>query len=75
MSKKEPELIFSRLDQVGGAKTKRLEKALEKALAWQANLEDTKEAVNNNVYVGPHKWIVCLIGSDVYTVGDFILKN
>ena len=48
---------------------------MEKALAWQMNLEDTKETVNNHVYKGPHKWIVCLIGSDSYTVNDFILKH
>ena len=64
----QPELIISQFDQVGGAKAKRMEKALEKALQWQSNIEDTREKVNNKVYVGPHKWIVCLIGSDSYTV-------
>ena len=39
------------------------------------NIEDTREKVNDKVYVGPHKWIVCLIGSDSYTVKDFMLKN
>ena len=39
------------------------------------NIEDTREKVNDRVYVGPHKWIVCLIGSDIYTVQDFMLKN
>ena len=76
MSEREPELVFSSLDQVsGGAKQKRLEKALEKALSWQSLVEDSRKVVNNNVYIGPHKWIVCLIGSDAYTVQDFILNH
>ena len=76
MSEREPELVFSSLDQVsGGAKQKRLEKALERALTWQSTVEDKTQVVNGNVYVGPHKWIVCLIGSDAYTVQDFILNH
>jgi len=76
MSEREPELAFSSLDQVsGGAKQKRLEKALERALTWQSGVEDKTQVVNGHVYVGPHKWIVCLIGSDAYTVQDFILNH
>ena len=48
---------------------------MEKALSWQMQLENTEEIVNNHKYIGPHKWIVCLIGSDSYTVQDFILKH
>ena len=54
---------------------KRLERALDKALDWQNRLEDKVEYHNNHAYYGPHKWIVCLIGSDSYSVQDFILKN
>lgn len=74
MSEREPELVFSTFE-TGGAKQKRLEKALERALTWQSLVEDKKQIVNNNVYIGPHKWIVCLIGSDAYTVQDFILNH
>ena len=68
-------MILSSLDQVGGAKQKRLEKALEKALGWQSSVDDTKETINGHDYFGPHKWIVCLIGADTYTVQDFMLKH
>lgn len=27
------------------------------------------------MYIGPHKWIVCLIGSEAYTVSDFMLRH
>ena len=38
-------------------------------------IENTTETVNDHVYFGPHKWIVCLIGADSYTVQDFITKH
>lgn len=57
-----------------GAKMGRLSNALVQALEWQnTKIEDTKLIKeNNHVYYGPHKWIVCLLGSDDYTVRDFI---
>ena len=58
------------------AKHSRLEIALEKALEWQMKLvEDTPITVNNKTYVGPHKWIVCLIGSDIYMVNDLLARH
>ena len=58
------------------AKHSRLEIALEKALEWQVKLvEDTPITVNNRTYVGPHKWIVCLIGSDIYMVNDLLTRH
>ena len=26
-------------------------------------------------YVGPHKWIVCLLGSDIYNVNNFVIEK
>ena len=58
------------------AKHSRLEIALEKALEWQIKLvEDTPVTINNKTYVGPHKWIVCLIGSDIYMVNDLLTRH
>ena len=68
MSNKEPQIMLSQFDQMGTSKQKRLEKALEKAFQWQDKIEDKKIKVNDKAYIGPHKWIVCLIGGDCYTV-------
>ena len=74
MSNKEPQIMLSQFDHMGTSKQKRLEKALEKAYQWQDKIEDKKMKVNDKTYVGPHKWIVCLIGGDCYTVEDFRTK-
>ena len=74
MSNKEPQIMLSQFDQMGTSKQKRLEKALEKAFQWQDKIEDKKIKVNDKSYVGPHKWIVCLIGGDCYTVQDFYMR-
>ena len=37
-------------------------------------IEDKNTSINERVYIGPHKWIVCLIGGDCYTVEDFSMK-
>ena len=52
-----------------------LEIALQKALAWLSNIDDTTEVVNDHIYFGPHKWIVCLLGSRIYTMRNFIDQN
>ena len=66
--KREIEYVFSQ----GGAETSkslRLERALQRAYEWQNTLvPDYEERVNGRVYVGPHKWIVCLLGDDCYAV-------
>ena len=74
MSNREPQIMLSQFDQLGTSKQKRLEKALEKALAWQNMIEDKSTKINDKLYIGPHKWIVCLIGGDCYTVEDFSMK-
>ena len=74
MSNKEPQIMLSQFDELGTSKQKRLEKALEKALAWQNMIEDKITKINDRVFIGPHKWIVCLIGGDCYTVEDFSMK-
>ena len=35
-------------------------------------VQNKKITVNSNVYYDPHKWIVCLIGSDSYPVKNFL---
>ena len=51
-------------------KQRDLEKALHKAMEWQNNLvpDEKVTAENGHEYIGPHKWIICLIGCDDYTV-------
>ena len=42
-----------------------LEDALYTAIKWQRlKVTKTSETINDVEYVGPHKWIVCLLGSD-----------
>lgn len=36
---------------------------------------DYEKEINGRTYVGPHKWIVCLLGDDVYAVNQFNLKH
>jgi len=45
-----------------------LQQALQKALEWQESLDDMAVTKNGYSYIGPHKWIVCLIGSSAYSV-------
>ena len=53
-------------------KQRRLEIALDEAMKWQRDLVGQDEqTVAGHTYYGPHKWIVCLIGSDAYTVSNF----
>ena len=72
MSSKEPELLLQGFGAKGS--DKRLEIALEKALKWQAAVEDSQLTVNDHTYYGPHKWIVCLLGSENYSVGAFLTQ-
>ena len=37
-------------------------------------IEDKKIKMNDRLFIGPHKWIVCVIGGDCYTVEDFSTK-
>ena len=70
MRKKEPDFLFG-VNQ-GAKYDRRLEIALEKAMHWQMNnVENEKVEYNGHTYHGPHKWIVCLIGSDAYSVNTF----
>ena len=72
MREREPGLLLQGFGQGAKSSDKRLEIALEKALRWQTTLvDDTEVKQNGHTYTGPHKWIVCLIGSDAYSVGTF----
>ena len=54
----------------------RLEKALTKALDWQmTRVEDKQIVINSHKYVDPHKWIVCLLGSDLFPVNRFLEEH
>ena len=50
----------------------KLQEALDKAMTWQQEIEDSTIRINNYTYFSPHKWIVCLIGSDTHNIGKFI---
>lgn len=57
-------------------KTIMLERALQKAFDWQNTLvPDYERTVNGKVYVGPLKWIVCLLGDDAYPVNQFLMNS
>ena len=49
-----------------------LEFALTKAMEWQQSIEDNSERINGHTYYGPHKWIVCILGSDIYPIAEFM---
>ena len=51
---------------------KKLENALKQALSWQNKIDNEPVQINNHTYFGPHKWIVCLLGSDTYDISNFI---
>ena len=43
---------------------------------WQTQkVDDFAELINDNVYVGPHKWIVCLVGSNNCVPSTFMTSN
>lgn len=68
IAKREIDYVFNQ-GSGESSKTTRLERALEQAYEWQNNLvPDEEKVVNGHSYVGPHKWIVCLLGDDVYAV-------
>mmetsp|Transcript_4884 Transcript_4884/g.5959 ORF Transcript_4884/g.5959 Transcript_4884/m.5959 type:complete len:198 (+) Transcript_4884:1357-1950(+) len=69
ISEREADYVISAGNRQNEKRTIRLESALEKAYEWQNTLvQDFEKTVNNKVYVGPLKWIVCLLGDDVYSV-------
>lgn len=59
------------------AKQKRLETVLKEAMRWQEEIQDkeVRKQSHGHAYLKPHKWIVCLIGSDAYSVKDFITAH
>ena len=75
MSEREPELLLYGTNAYASGRRNRLEQALEKALQWQTALEGEPVEVNDHVYQGPHKWIVCLVGSDSYAVKQFTASH
>ena len=72
IKKREIDYVFS--NHQGGAnngttKTNRLQKALEKAYEWQNTaVQNTEMMVNDQKYIGPHKYIICLLGDDTYAI-------
>ena len=49
---------------------------MQTALDWQTmKVNDTAETINDYVYIGPHKWIVCLIGSNGCVPNTFMSSN
>ena len=44
-------------------------------MKWQETIPDTEITVRGQTYIKPHKWIVCLIGQDVYSLTNFIENN
>ena len=76
VSERQVDYVFSGTGGESSSKTIRLERALEKAYEWQNTLvANTETEVHGKVYVGPHKWIVCLLGDDVYSINQFRLNN
>ena len=46
------------------------------AYEWQNTIaQNTEVVVNGNKYVGPHKYVVCLLGDDTYAVNQFMIKE
>lgn len=75
MKHKESELLFLG-DRAMQTRKDRFEKALQKALDWQVNrVEDKLVTINDHIYHDPYKWIVCLIGSDIYPVNPFLIEH
>lgn len=69
------ELTFAKYGSRAAMKSA-FESALETALNWQSCLvEDSSEQINGITYTGPHKWIVCLLGSDDQGVSNFNMAN
>ena len=75
IAKREVDYVFASGAGESG-KSIRLESALEKAYDWQNNMVNNYQVVNNDqIYIGPHKWIVCLLGGDVYSINQFRLNH
>ena len=75
IEKRENDYVLSK-HRHSGSKGIRLERALKKAYEWQNTLvPDFESEVHGRTYVGPLKWVVCLLGNDVYTVNQFHLNE
>ena len=72
MGEREPKLCLEFQNNYAHGRKAIMEQALEKALQWQTSIENETEVVNGRTYVGPHKWIVCLVGSEAYSVKQFM---
>ena len=38
-------------------------------------VSDFEKRINGHTFKGPHKWIICLLGDDVYSVNNFSIKH
>ena len=36
---------------------------------------DSEKKINGHTYYDPHKWIICLLGSDMFMVNNFMQQN
>ena len=78
IAKREIEYVFNYEEghRQKSSKTIRLERALEKAYEWQNTLApDFEKVAHGRTYCGPLKWIVCLLGDDIYSVNQFMLNH
>ena len=41
-------------------------------MEWQSSIQDTQIIKNNHNYIGPHKHIVCLVGSCEFSINQFV---
>ena len=70
LDRRDPSWNFKSVDR------NRLQVALQTALDWQTEIaDDFSEHINDHTYIGPHKWIVCLVGPHGYTAGTFMTSN
>ena len=50
-----------------------LNKALDTAQKWLMNQKNSTHVINSDEYLGPHKWIVSLLGAPFYSPGTSFL--
>merc|ERR1711957_214472 len=53
----------------------RLNQSLLKAIEWQHNIATEKVQHLGHEYDNPHKWIICLLGDDNFTLNSNSVKN
>lgn len=59
---------FSKMRKPTGKNQTSLNQALLKAIDWQHEIPNEKVSHMSHSYDNPHKWIICLIGQDSFTL-------